>query len=174
MEIFIVGIAVVVLMVYASTRIKKIAAEAYQPETIETEDYLIFKPEGFINPFSENSEFAFEANSKDWGKNDAGKFRQARAALRVTADADFKAVCENAKKSAGKITSKRFVKDAPDGQKIFILEGETSESDVKILIRRKVVEANKKVYELKTAVIEAYAEDFADRIGAMLESFTVK
>ena len=174
MEIFIIGIFVVALMAYVSTKIKKSAAAAYEPETIDTADFTIFKPDGFIHPFNEDSEFAFEANSKDWGKNEAGKFRQARAVLRVISDADLKTIVENAKKSAGKIKSKGFVKDAPDGQKIFLLDGEKSTDDVKILNFWKIVETNKKVYELKAAVIETYAEDFADRISAMLESLSVK
>ena len=174
MEIFIVGIAVVALMVYVSTKIKKGAAAAYEAETVETEDYKIYKPEGFIYPLNDDSGFAFVANSKDWGKNDASQFRQARAVLRVVTNSDFKIICENAKKSAGKIKSKQFVKDAPAGQKIFLLEGETSEADVKIMTFWKIVESRQKIYELKAAVIESYAEEFAERIEEMTSSFTVK
>ena len=104
----------------------------------------------------------------------SSKFRQAKAVLRVVSNSDFKLICENAKKSAGKIKSKGFVKDAPAGQKIFTLEGETIESEVKIKTFWKIVESKKKIYELKAAVIEAYAEDFADRINALTENFTVK
>ncbi len=174
MEIFIVGIAVVALMVYVSTKIKKSAAEAYEAETVETEDFVIYKPEGFIHPLNDDSGLAFVANSKDWGKNDASQFRQARAALRVISNSDFKTVCENAKKAAGKITSKDFVENAPAGQKIFTLTGETLESDVNILTFWKIVETRGKIYELKAAVIKAYAEEFGERINEMTESFTVK
>lgn len=174
MEIFIVGLAVVALMVYASTKIKKSAAAAYEPETIETADFKIYKPEGFINPLNDDSAFAFVANSKDWGKNDASKFRQARAVVRVISNSDFKIVCENAKKSSGKVKSKQFVKSAPAGQKIFLLEGETLESDVKIITFWEIIESGQKIYELKIAVLEACAEDFADRINALTASFNVK
>ena len=174
MEIFIVGGIVVALMVFVSTKIKKSAAAAYQAETVETKAFTIYKPEGFLHPLNDDSEYAFEANSKEYGKNDADKFRQARAALRVISDSDFKTVCENAKKSAGKIKSKKFDENAPAGRKIFTLTGETSESDVKILTFWKIVENNKKIYELKAAIIETYAEEFAERVGAMVKSFTVK
>lgn len=174
MEIFIVGLAVVALMVFVSTKIKKSAAAAYEAEIVETEEFKLFKPEGFIHPLNEDSPFAFEANSKDWGKNDASKFRQARAVLRVIANSDFKIICENAKKSAGKVKSKQFVKTAPAGQKIFLLEGETSEADVKIITFWEIIESKQKIYELKIAVLEAYAEEFADRINAMTANFIVK
>ncbi|MCY7375705.1 MAG: hypothetical protein LH472_07005 [Pyrinomonadaceae bacterium] len=174
MEIFIIGLAVVALMVFVSTKIKKSAAAAYDSETVETEEFKLFKPEGFIYPLNDDSGLAFVANSKDWGKNEASKFRQARAALRVISNSDFKIICENAKKSAGKIKSKNFVKDAPAGQKIFTLEGETLEDTVKILTFWKIVESRRKIYELRAAVIENYAEDFADKINEMTASFTVK
>ena len=174
MEIFIVGLAVVALMVYASTKIKKSAAAAYQPETVETAEFRLYKPEGFIYPLNDDSGFAFVANSKEWGKNEASKFRQAKAVVRVIQNSDFKIVCENAKKSSGKVKSKQFVKSAPVGQKIFLLEGETTEADVKIITFWEIIESRKKIYELKIAVLETYAEDFAERINAMTASFNVK
>ena len=174
MEILIVGVAVVALMVFVSTKIKKSAAAAYQPETIETEEFKIYKPEGFIHPLNDDSGLAFVANSKEWGKNEASKFRQAKAVVRVISNSDFKIVCENAKKSSGKVKSKQFVKSAPVGQKIFLLEGETTEADVKIITFWEIIESGKKIYELKIAVLETYAEDFAERINAMTASFNVK
>lgn len=174
MEIFIVGLAVVALMVYVSTQIKKSAAAAYEPENIETEEFKIYKPEGFIYPLNDDSGLAFVANSKEWGKNEAGKFRQAKAAARTISNSDFKTVCETAKKSVGKIVSKRYVENAPDGQRIFLLEGETFEDSIKIMTFWKIVENKQKIYELKAAVIEAYADEFADKLKEMVASFTVK
>lgn len=172
MEILIIGGFIVVLMVVISTRIKKSAARAYEEENVETEEYKIYKPDGFIHPL--NDDYPFEANSKEHGKNEASKFRQARAVLRVVANSDFKTVCENAKKSAGKITLKKYVENAPAGQRIFLLEGEAIEDTVKIATFWKIVESNRKVYELKAAVVENYADEFADKLRAMLESFAVK
>jgi hypothetical protein len=174
MEIFIVGLAVVALMVYVSTKIKKSAAAAYEPETIETEEFKVDKPEGFIHPLNDDSGLAFVANSKEWGKNEASKFRQAKAAVRTISNSDFKTVCENAKKSVGKIVSKKYVENAPAGQKIFLLEGETFEETVKIITFWKIVENRQKIYEMKAAVIEAYADDFANKLKQMVSSFTVK
>lgn len=174
MEIFVIGLGVVALMVYVSTRIKKSAAAAYEPELIETESYKIYKPEGFIHPLNDDSGYSFVANSKEWGKNEASQFRQARAVVRVINDSNFKKVCDNAKKSAGIIVSKQFVEAAPAGQKIFLLESETTEADVKIVTFWEIIESRRRVYELKIAVLEAYAEDFAERVNQMTASFTVK
>ena len=174
MEIFIVGLGVVALMVYVSTKIKKNAAAAYQPELIETEAFKIYKPDGFIHPLNDDSGYTFVANSKEWGKNEASKFRQAKAVVRAISNSDFKIVCENAKKSAGKIKAKQFVKSAPVGQKIFLLEGETTEAGVKIVTFWEIIESRQKIYELKIAVLETYADDFAERINAMTASFNVK
>ena len=41
MEIFIVGVAVVALMVYVSTKIKRSAAAAFEREEIEEEDFSL-------------------------------------------------------------------------------------------------------------------------------------
>lgn len=172
MEILIIGGFVVALMIVLSTRIKKSAAEAYEAETVETEAFKIYKPSGFIHPL--NDDFPFEANSKEHGKNEASKFRQARAVLRVVNNFDFKAVCENAKKTTGKINSKRYVENAPAGQRIFLLEGETVEDTVKTLVFWKIIENNREVYELRAAVIENYSEEFTEKIKIMLESFNVK
>jgi hypothetical protein len=92
MEILIVGVIFVALMVYVSTKIKKSAASAFEQELIEKEDFKLIKPEGFISPIDENSDFAFEAYTKEFGKNEADEFRQAQANLLVISDSSYEAV----------------------------------------------------------------------------------
>lgn len=172
MEIFFFGLILVALMVYASTKIKKSAARAFEREEIETKDFSITKPEGFLHPLKDDSSLAFEAYSKDLGKNDASKFNQSWVALRVISDSDFKTVCGNVKASADKILSKNFV----ENQKIGLFETGRTENDVEILSFWKIVESRerRKIYELKVSVLKAYETDFAQRAGEMIESFTVK
>ena len=57
MEILIIGSLIVALMVYASTKIKRSAAQAFEEETIETDEFYLVKPEGFLNPIGNASEF---------------------------------------------------------------------------------------------------------------------
>src|SRR6187399_163340 len=83
MELLIPGLILVALMVYASTRIKKIAAKAFEAETIETADFVIKKPEGFLNVINGDPRYAFEAYSKEFGGPGAEEFRKGTATLTV-------------------------------------------------------------------------------------------
>jgi len=172
MEILIFGIILVALMAFVSTKIKKSAAQAFEREAIETEDFKITKPEGFINPINEDSAVAFEAYTKELGKNDAKNFRQAQAYLRIITNSDFEAVCENAKASADKILSE----SAFENPRVYLLESEKIEKDVSIISSWKIVEniQKGKIYELQISVIEAYREDYAARTNEMIDSFIVK
>ena len=176
MEILIFGIVLVALMVFVSTKIKKSAARAYEKEFIETEEFRITKPEGFINPINEDSKFAFEAYTKDSGKNDAEEFRQAQAQLTVITGADFETVCAKAKESAGKILSENFLENARANQNICFIESEKTKNDVKIISFWKIIESiqRRKVYELQISVLENYREDYVGKTNEMLESFAVK
>lgn len=176
MEILIFGLVLVALMVFLSTKIKKGAAQAFEPETIETEDFKITKPEGFINPINENSPFAFEAYSKDSGKNNAEIFRQAQATLSVFSDTNFATVCGNVKKSGENILSEKNLENAPENQKIYVIESEETKNEVKIFSIRKIVESiqKRKIYELRISLLENYRQEFQARANEMLESFVVK
>jgi hypothetical protein len=176
MEILIVGVLLVALMVYASTKIKKSAASAFEREIIENENFRLVKPEGFISPIDENSEFAFEAYTKEFGKNDADELRQAQANLMVISDLSFETVIENTKKTGEKILSEKLLGNAPNEQKICLLETETIEKNVAVKIFHKIVESKKrhKIYQLQISVLDAYRENYAERINEMQESFAIK
>src|SRR4051794_7750972 len=70
MEILIIGLILVALMVYASTRIKRTAAAAFERETIETDTYVIQKPEGYLHKLNGDPQFLFEAYSREFSKSD--------------------------------------------------------------------------------------------------------
>lgn len=169
MEIFFIGIIIVALMVYTSTKIKRSAAQAFERETIETDEFTIFKPEGFINPTNEDSPFAFEAYTKLFGEKAAKDYRHAQANLRIIPNGNFKGVCEDAKVSADEILSEYNTQE-----KTYLLESGRTEKEVKIFSFWKIVEGNRKIYELKISVLEKYADEFADRINLMIDSFRVK
>lgn len=176
MEIWIVGIIIVALMIYVSTRIKKSAAAAFEREEIEAEDYRLTKSAGYIHPFRDDSAYAFEAYTKEFGDEEAKDFRRSRATLKIISNSDFETVCKQAKKTADKITSKRFVEDTPAEQKIFYLENENSENGVKFSTMWKIVESRtrRKIYQFQVSVMEEYREDWAEAAGAMVASFEVK
>jgi hypothetical protein len=148
MEILILGVILVALMAYVSTRIKKSAAQAFEREIVETEDFKIVKPEGFLNPINENSGYAFEAYTKDFDESDAAEHRKAVA---------------------------RIYKN-PGQSENLPAESEKIEKGVAIQTFRKVLKNNKSgaVYELEISVLKNYREQYLDKINEMLNSFSVK
>ena len=103
MEILILGILIVALMVFVSTKIKKNAAQAFEREIIETEEFSLIKPEGLLHPLRDNSEFAFEAYSKEFGDEDLRNFWRANAELLVHDGKSLKTVCAEIKNFADEI-----------------------------------------------------------------------
>ena len=175
MEILIIGGILVALMAYVSTRIKKSAASAYEPETVETAEFILVKPEGFISPVGKVSAFAFEAFSKDFGESDkTEKLRRAQANLRIAAGENFAVYCERAKQTFDEILSAETLGAATSGRKICLLKGENQENGVQIFEYRKIVAAESRIYDLQAVVLGDSSGVYGDRIEKMIESFQVK
>ena len=68
MELLIPGLILVAFMVWASTRIKKTAAAAFDQETVATDEFIIQKPEGFLHNLNGDPKYIFEAYSKEYCK----------------------------------------------------------------------------------------------------------
>lgn len=168
MEILFVGIAIVALMAYVSTRIKKSAADAYLPETFDAPDFLLIKPEGFLNPVEAKEGLAFYAYSKDYGIENTAKFRQSEIKLRVYEIDSFREIVANAKKLADKVLSEKNEGD------VFLLKTENTEEKVSLEKEHKFVSKNGKVYELEIKTLQETAENYTQRIAETFESFTVK
>ncbi|NJM53437.1 MAG: hypothetical protein HC846_08620 [Blastocatellia bacterium] len=149
MEIFIIGAIVVAIMAYVSTKVKRIAGEAYEQENVEAEHFRIIKPESFIIPVKENSEFAFETYSKDYGEDLAEKFHQSWAVVK----------------------EKNGIEDDTE-----VLETERVEENVTLKVFNKTLidKSLDKSFELEITVLPAYEEKYAEGIKLMLESFCLK
>lgn len=175
MEILIIGLAVVALMVYASTKIKKKASLAFEPETIETENFKILKPKGLMTPLRENPPYLFEAYSKEYGAKKERNVWQTHAFLTVETGLKFKAECKKAKENAEKILSERVLNE-PNGEKVFLLESEKSDNRIPVLEFRKIVESRrqKKTYDLKITVLRAFREEHIHQINDLTNSFRLK
>ncbi len=176
MEILIVGGIVVLIMIIVSTQIKKSAARAFEREIIETEEYRIVKPEGFIHPIRDVSEYEFEAYSKDFGDKGERNVWQAQVYLTVSADSNFAAFCESAKQQSDVILSEKIFEDAPDGEKICLIESEKAEEEIEFYEFRKIVESRKqnKIYDLRVAVLKSFREAYSGRIDELTDSFHLK
>lgn len=169
MEILIPGLILVALMVYVSTRIKKNAAKAYDEEFVETDDFSITKPEGFILPVDENSEFAFAAFSKDFGSEEAGEIRQVSAELRIHESKTLEAVHQEIKAKSERIVSEQKLANGTQ-----IIEAERIENGVVLESEYRLVRRNGKVFELSVAVLPETKEALSRKIDRMLTSFEVK
>lgn len=176
MEILIVGGALVALMVYVSTRIKKSAAQAYERENVEKEGFVLVKPEGFIIPVIENPEYAFEARSKDYGEEEGDMFPQAEIKLKTFSGLIFDEVCQNARRSLDKVTSEKVFRNKLPEQNVFLIEGEKTENKALFYLFHKIVESEDqaKIYDLKISVLQENREQFSDRISEAISGFQVK
>jgi hypothetical protein len=173
MEILIIGGIVVLIMVFVSTQIKKSAAQAFDREIIETEDFSIVKPEGFMSPLRESSNYLFEAYSKDFGDRDERNVWKAQAYLSASADSNFAAACEAARLQAGEITSEETSENAQANEKICLIESEKIEEDAAFYEIYKIVESRsqRKIYELHIAILKAFRDEYSGKISELLNSF---
>ncbi len=176
MEILIIGGVIVLIMVIISTQIKNSAARAFEREIVETADFRIVKPEGFMHPIRETSEYEFEAYSKEFGDNDERNFWRAQVYLSVSASSNFAAVCELAKQESEIILSEETFENAPVGEKICLIESEKIDDEIKFYEFRKIVESHqqRKIYNLRIAVLKSFQEAYSGRIEELADSFSLK
>jgi hypothetical protein len=134
----------VIVLLTISSRVRKTASAAFETETIETDEFVIVKPQGFINPINDKSKFAFEAYSKEFGKGETENTRQAEITVSVFSKKDFK----------------------PNET----VENETAYNFYKIIESEK----HQKAYELKISVLKDFLADYQKRVDETLESFRLK
>lgn len=156
-------------LLFISSRVRRAARLAFESETIETDEFVIVKPEGFINPLNDESGFAFEAYSKNFGEEPAGNMRRAQAFVSVFTDKNFKAVCDEAKADAGEISPE-------EGGKVCLIKSEETIENSPAYKFCKVIgdEGHQKVYELKILVLHDFLAEYQNRVDEMLESFRLK
>lgn len=150
MEILIVGVIIVALMVYVSTKIKKESKLAYEREMFENEDFKLIKPDEFLIPVNENSPFVFEAHSRDFGTEESRDFYQCLATVKIS--------------------------ERSGESKNTVIETEQTEKGVPLKIFRKFIVSlnNNRIYELKIVVVQEFIEKYQDKVNEMLDSFAAK
>lgn len=167
MELLIPGLILVALMVYASTKIKKRAAAAFEPEAIETEHYLLNKPEGFLHVIGD-PDHEFAAYSKEFGENENARIRQARIEIDTIRDQTVDDVCRTIE-----ITSKDCNVTSPSDS-VRIIETDEVANEIELRGFYKIIAAPSATYQLRFAVLPEHKDDYLGRIDEALESFTVK
>ncbi len=172
MEILIVGSIIVALMVWASTRIKRDAAAAYNEEAIEADGFRLRKPEGFIHLLNDDSGLAFRANSKDFGLGDAAEKYQATITVErhegKTPDAVAAAIKESASEAANE---EKFVEQ---DRKNIRIDFAVVEEGVNIRRYVRLVGTDAATFELRADVLGDLAESYSEKIENLIASFEVK
>lgn len=169
--ILIPGLILVALMVYASTRIKRVAAEAFEPETIDTDDFSLEKPDGFLNVINHDEALALDIYSRDMGKGEAAEFRAARAEVRVyekrSLDYAVSAIRETV--AVGGETS-----EVINETKYRVIEAERVDEGIVFEEKYKVAEKDGRVFEFKIVALSETNGEFQRKIDTMLNSFMLK
>lgn len=168
MEILIPGLILVALMVYASTRIKKTAAKAFDAETIETDEFVIQKPDGFLSVIGGDPQYAFESYSKELGGAGAEDFRKGTAKLRIF-DNGNRTTLPNADETLVSDVNK-VIGDT----RYRIIETLRNDKGVDLRVSYKTAAKNGKVYALEIVVLAETTAEFTRNIETMLDSFQVK
>jgi hypothetical protein len=174
MEILIIGGIVVALMVYVSTRIKRSAAAAFEPELIEKEDFTVEKPEGFLFPLREPPDFPFEAYSKLFGERSSRNTWRARARLRIHEGLVLDGLLSEAR-SDETFTSNEVSKTTSSRRELHSRSDRTDD-EVTFAVYRRIVECADlgKTYEFRATMLSDHEEEYASRAREMLASLRVR
>ena len=167
MEILIPGLILVALMIYASTRIKKSAARAYESETFEADDFVIFKPAGFLTVIGGDARYAFEAYSKEFGSEEASDIRKATAYVTV----------HDSQNSGAAELADELVGDRAEeigGRSYRITEAKRKLKGVDLRVLRKSGESNGRLVVLEIVLLNETTDEFVRDIESILQSFELK
>jgi len=172
MELLIPGLILVALMVYASTRIKRTAAAAFEAETVETDEFIMQKPAGFLHVIGGDAKYAFETYSKDFGASGADDTRRATATLRIDRDRTVDHVlADRMPKEATVIDD---ITEIIDEVRYRVVETEWSENEIEFSGIHKLAEHGGKVYDLEARMLRDTTGETAAGIETIVDSFRVK
>jgi hypothetical protein len=166
MELLIPGLILVALMAWASTKIKKRAADAFESEAIETDIYSIRKPEGFLHVLGDTTH-EFYAYSKEFGEGASSKIRRATIEIDI-----LKTSLQEARTAVKKSATKVDVRDSTTST--FELETDEIANEVAVRGFYKIVATPSGVFQLRVAVLSEYAEEFLSKVKETLDSFFIR
>jgi hypothetical protein len=167
MELLIPGLILVGLMIYASTRIKRTAAAAFDAETVETDEFIIQKPDGFLTVIGGDPKYLFEGYSKDFGGH-RSNFRLASMNVTVQPGGIDAAIAQ----VPGAVVSD--IGEVVGEQHYRVVEATRSEDDVEHHMFYKLAERDGKVYRFEIDALAETSEEFLRKIEVMLASFELK
>lgn len=171
LAILIPGLIIVALMVWASTRIKRIAAAAFDAETIETDDFVIQKPEGFLHNLNGEPQYTFEAYSKELGAA-ATDIRQGRVRLTIRDDAGVEQIIGGLSDEGDEIIDD--VTEVIGPTRYRLIEAKRDENGHDLCVAYKIAAKDSRVFTLETIRLAESSDEFTRRIEAFASSFELK
>ncbi len=172
MEILIIGLIIVALMAYTSTKIKRAAREAFEAETVSGDGYSIAKSDGYMLPArDDNSPVDLEIVSKEFGGGECSKRRQASLTLTVSDGSDIAAIRKEMRRQLTEITEDELLKDSQKTTLAMTGDRELDGCPVRIFMRCFAHDA--KIYRFEAAATLDDIEDHEENIKTMLDSVII-
>jgi len=168
MEIFIIGLIIVALMVWASTKIKRKAAQAFDAEEIHADGFTLTKPEGFLNRIYETGDKLFDAYSKDFGTGDNDNVRAATAVVYETDEPITEAASLEQSRLMKSDRSEMF---ELGGSHCIIVTGNSERDGRAYNVSEKLLSQGARTLVLKIEALSEPSAELARKIELMLVSF---
>lgn len=165
MELLIPGLILVALMAYASTRIKKRAAEAFNEEQVENERYTLTKPDGFLHVLGD-TDHDFMAYSKEFGEHELSQLKRATIEIDVINGSNVQSVVNAVRESATD-----FSMHEDDGT---VIKTDEQANETEFRAVYKIIADTASVYRLRFAVLSEHFDEYVRRIDDTIDSFTTK
>jgi hypothetical protein len=164
MEIWIIGGALVALMVFLSTRIKRLATEAYSEELVEREGFALIKPEGLIVLENPTADFVFEAESKGFGENEATETIREASATVAFKSGDIAKSMESLLQIPGVTVVSQSASDCS------IRFKESAEKAIVHVFKRQMALEGGRFLELTVRVLDESLDEFEETAKTMVRS----
>lgn len=172
MELLIPGLILVALMVWASTKIKRDAAAAFEPETIETDEFVIRKPDGFLHVVNDDSGLAFRAYSKEYGRNELNGDRRVTIEVSIHQNSDLKTVSTSLESDDAGLSDVQTYLDGGENAMTFVVD--SASGDPRRVRHYKLITRGTNVVEVCIAVLYAYRDGFSAEIDETFANFIAK
>jgi hypothetical protein len=161
MELLIPGLILVGLMVYASTRIKRSAARAFEEETIGTSDFTLKKPDELLQVLNGDPSLSFEAYSREFGAIGHKEVRAVTASVRIS---------EEQPARDGEVLSE--LNEVIGDQHYSVIESKEIDDGGEFRVIRKVADRGSDIIILEVRALEPVSDAHSRRIDVMIQSFT--
>jgi hypothetical protein len=156
-------------MVWASTKIKRKAADAFKEEHIEGDGFALDKPDGFLSRSHMDDEHLFNAYSKDYGTGAAADIRAATAVVYVSDESLNEAASLEQSRLEKSDRSERF---ELAGNHCIIVTGQLVRDGHVFNVSEKFLECGGYTRVLKIETLADAGDELSRKIEKLLLSFS--